>query len=210
MDDPSRTEQQIIAKQAAISYLDRRINELKETRTRVDTQRHSDARSLTAQKIAAWWDSHPDVTTDHLGKRATWLFWLALIIFAVILYMISPFREFVLTRYHAVNMHSAQDVALFLGGAAGGILILCIVFMVYYFMFFLLPFIEIPKKILEQRQRNLNEQRLAAMHQAEEEVAQEMETKYAPTIGSIDRDIAEAEAQIDRLKRDMNRLTMEI
>jgi len=210
MDTSNRTEQQVIAKQAAVSYLDRRVSELREAAIQVEAQKHAQHRSLTAQRVAAWWDGHPDITTDHLAKRATWLFWVALLLFVAILYVATPLRNLIVTRYHAADMQSAQDIALFVGGALGGLLVLCIVFAVYYLVLFLLPFIEIPKWRLEQQRRDLNEQRLSATRQIEQDVAREVDAQYAPVLASIHRDIAEAESQINRLKRDLDRLAMQI
>jgi len=210
VDDSSRAEQQVIAKQAAISHLDRRISELKEKKHQVESQQRAEARSLRDQKIATWWRAHPDIKTDHLETRKTVLFWLALVAFVLILLRIRPLTEFVTTRYAATDFGSAQQAALFLGGAAVGVVLLLIVFLLYYSAIFLLPFVEIPRMLLRRQQRQLNEQRMAISRQAEQESAQEMEAKYAPALASIDREIAEAETHMERLKRDMDRLAMEM
>ncbi len=210
MDNTSRTEQQVIAKQAAISYLDRRLNELKEKRNQIDGQKRTESKSLRDHKVATWWHSHPDITTDHLALRSTWLFWLALVVFILIVSRVSRFTDFVMQRYRSTNFGSPQDLALFLGVAAVAFCALCIAFIVFYYVFFLIPFVEIPKRQLQRRQRELNERRMTIAHQAEQEATREIEAKHASALAEIDQEIAETEAQIGRLKHDLDRLAMEV
>lgn len=208
MDDSSRAEQQVIAKQAAISHLDRRVSELRDKRTRAESQKQAEARSLKDQKIAIWWRSHPDIKTDHLEVRRTVLFWLALILFILILLRVQPLTQFVTARYEALNTRSPQDIALFLAGSVVGLVALSAAFITFYYLLFLLPFVDIPKWQLERHQRELTEQRMAISRQAEQEATREIETKYAPAMVSIDHEIREAEGHIEKLKKDMDRLTM--
>jgi hypothetical protein len=122
--DPA--EQQITARQAAISHLNRRIEELGEKRRGLAGEGQSDYPSSTDQEMAAWKAEHPyPKATTGLSKRIQKRIVLAITLFALALYSISSFGLSFISGIRELDTNSLDEICLF---------IICIVFAPYLFL----------------------------------------------------------------------------